>query len=194
MRTATKTIRTPFNQRTSTFQILSAITHCDWCCAHIRAPYAFRSVDWQSAVSQTGSCVTPPDLSRPPVTNRRHQYTGCRRYVAFGAGAGVGCFTFNSMCRSRSCFGSTVLGESVIRHVPFAVFGNAMTSRMRGVVLWIANRPYWNDFSSAFNSGHSGDAGGVRSLMSAKILRASAGLSRTMDFAYSSSIHALRGS
>jgi len=46
---------------------------------------------------------------------------------AFGAGAGAGCFTFNSMCRSRSCFGSTVLGESVIRHVPFAVFGNAMT-------------------------------------------------------------------
>lgn len=29
------------------------------------------------------------------------------------------------MCRSRSCFGSTVLGESVIKSVPFAVFGNA---------------------------------------------------------------------
>lgn len=46
----------------------------------------------------------------------------------FGTTA-TGCFTFNSMCRSRSCFGSTLLGESVIRHVPFAVFGNAMTKR-----------------------------------------------------------------
>ena len=43
---------------------------------------------------------------------------------AFGGGGGVGCFTFNSMWRSRSCFGSTVLGESVIRQVPFVAFGN----------------------------------------------------------------------
>jgi hypothetical protein len=42
---------------------------------------------------------------------------------------GAGCFTFNSECRSRSCFGSTVLSESVITSVPYAVFGNAMMSR-----------------------------------------------------------------
>ena len=48
-------------------------------------------------------------------------------------------FTFNSMCRSRSCLGSTALGESVFRHVPFAVFGNAMTSRMLGVLQRIAD-------------------------------------------------------
>ena len=52
----------------------------------------------------------------------------CLTLQRYGLGGVVGgCFTFNSMCRSRSCLGSTVLGESVIRHVPFAVFGNAMT-------------------------------------------------------------------
>ena len=54
-------------------------------------------------------------------------------YAFCGAG-GVSGFTFNSMCRSRSCFGETCEGESVINHVPFAVFGNAMTSRMRGAL------------------------------------------------------------
>lgn len=41
--------------------------------------------------------------------------------------------TFSSRCSSRSCRASAVPGESVIRSVPFAVFGNAMTSRMLGV-------------------------------------------------------------
>jgi len=38
--------------------------------------------------------------------------------------AGAAGATFNLKCKSRSCLSSTVLGESVIRQVPFAVFGN----------------------------------------------------------------------
>jgi hypothetical protein len=45
----------------------------------------------------------------------------------FGAGGAVGGFTFDSMCRSRSCFGSTVLSKSVI------------TRAFRGIVTQIGN-------------------------------------------------------
>jgi hypothetical protein len=41
--------------------------------------------------------------------------------------------TFTSMCRSRNCLGETAAGESVIRSVPLAVLGKAITSRMLGV-------------------------------------------------------------
>ena len=50
------------------------------------------------------------------------------------------CFAFNSICRSRSCFGSTVLGEFVIKSTPLAVFGKAITSRMLEVPHKIAMR------------------------------------------------------
>jgi len=46
--------------------------------------------------------------------------------------------TFNSRYKSRSCFGSTPPGESVMRQVPLAVLGNAITSRMLGVPQRIA--------------------------------------------------------
>lgn len=41
--------------------------------------------------------------------------------------------TRKSICRSRNCFGSTGAGDSVMRSVAFAVFGNAITSRIEGV-------------------------------------------------------------
>ena len=42
------------------------------------------------------------------------------------------------MCKSRNWRGETAAGESVIRSVPFAVFGKAITSRMLGVSQRIA--------------------------------------------------------
>ena len=45
---------------------------------------------------------------------------------------------FTSMCRSRNWRDETSEGDSVMRHVPFAVFGKAITSRMLEVPQRIA--------------------------------------------------------
>jgi hypothetical protein len=73
-----------------------------------RAFRGFRSADWQSAVSQAGSLHRAALPTTPADYQSATQQTDCLRYVAFGTGAGVGCFTCNSICRSRSCFGSVV--------------------------------------------------------------------------------------
>src|SRR5204862_345303 len=47
---------------------------------------------------------------------------------------------FTSIDKSRSCRADTRDGASVMRHVPLAVFGKAITSRMLGVPHKIAIR------------------------------------------------------
>ncbi len=57
------------------------------------------------------------------------------------------------MCRSRNWRGETGDGDSVMRHVPLAVFGNAITSRMLGVPHRIAIQPVEAEGDAAVRRG-----------------------------------------
>ena len=76
-----------------------------------------------------------------PALEGRCTYLALHRRAAATFG-GSGCFTFNSRCRSRSCLGSTVAGESVIKSVPFAVSGNANPNGIPSSSPWLRRRSY----------------------------------------------------
>lgn len=57
----------------------------------------FRSAAWPSAFRRLAAGIAPLYTITPADYQSAIQQTDCLRYVAFGAGAAVGCFTFTSM-------------------------------------------------------------------------------------------------